>query len=171
MIYSFSNSGFRDPETGVYNQTYFMEIFHREWHRHIREKQSLALLYLCPHLDETVKQPHLLELLIKEVQEAMMRTTDLVARFNLDNFALGLFNIDRRGTQTVIKRIESKINNFNLHYQKNHSAQIDYEIAANVCQPTSEIDIESLFEETNLLCHQLEQQKSSHSAIGQFDLH
>ena len=68
MIYSFRNSGFRDPETGVYNQTYFMEVFNREWHRHIRDNQSLALLYLCPHIHETVKQPHLLELFMKQVQ-------------------------------------------------------------------------------------------------------
>mgnify|MGYP006172806751 CR=1 FL=1 len=82
MIYSFSNSGFRDPETGVYNQTYFMEVFNREWHRHIRDHQSLALLYLCPHIHETISQPQLLELFMKQVQQALMRTTDLLARIN-----------------------------------------------------------------------------------------
>ncbi len=108
MIYSFRNSGFRDPETGVYNQTYFMEVFNREWHRHIREHQSLALLYLCPHIHETVKQPHLLEFFMKEVQEAILRTTDLVARMDNDHFALGLFNINEDGTQIVLERIEKR---------------------------------------------------------------
>ncbi|MCG9696259.1 diguanylate cyclase [Shewanella sp. Isolate11] len=171
MIYSFSNSGYRDPETGVYNQTYFMEIFNREWHRHIRENQSLALLYLCPHIDETLKQPHLLELFIKKVQEGIMRTTDVVARLNLDNFALGLFNIDQSGTQTVIDRIELKLIEFNLEYQKKHPHQIEYEIAACVCRPKADLNIEAIFEDMNDLSHQLEQQRERHYAMHCINLH
>ena len=75
MIYSFSNSGFRDPETGVYNQTYFMEVFNREWHRHMRDRQGLALLYLCPHIHETISQPQLLELFMKEQQVRLVLIT------------------------------------------------------------------------------------------------
>ena len=165
MIYSFSNSGFRDPETGVYNQTYFLEVFNREWHRHIRDNQSLALLYLCPHIHETVKQPHLLELFMKQVQEAIMRTTDLVARLNQDNFALGLFNIDQQGTQTVIERIEQKIIEFNENYQTKYTSRIDYELAAYVCKPERDLNIEILFEDVRSLSLQLEMQKDKHSEI------
>ncbi|ABO24338.1 diguanylate cyclase domain-containing protein [Shewanella loihica] len=165
MIYSFSNSGFRDPETGVYNQTYFMEVFNREWHRHMRERQTLALLYLCPHIHETVKQPHLLELFMKQVQEAILRTTDMVARLNQDNFALGLFNIDREGTEIVIARIEQKIMDFNQDYQRKHSNRIDYELAGCLCQPESDLNIENLFEDVRSLTHTLEGQKEHHTAM------
>ncbi|WP_394204036.1 diguanylate cyclase domain-containing protein [Shewanella waksmanii] len=165
MIYSFRNSGFRDPETGVYNQTYFMEVFNREWHRHIREHQSLALLYLCPHIHETVKQPHLLEFFMKQVQEAILRNTDLVARLNHNNFAFGLFNIDEPGTEVVISRIEQKIAEFNDEYRRKHTSHVDYELAAYVCQPEQDLHIESLFKDVEALTHELEMQKDQHMAL------
>lgn len=165
MIYSFRNSGFRDPETGVYNQTYFMEVFNREWHRHIREHQSLALLYLCPHIHETVKQPQLLEFFIKQVQEAILRTTDLVARLDDSNFALGLFNIDEDGTKVVLERIEEKIKQFNLEYGKQHTSHVDYDLAACICIPERDLNIELLFEEVEKLSHELEHESSKHTEL------
>lgn len=165
MIYSFRNSGFRDPETGVYNQTYFMEVFNREWHRHIREHQSLALLYLCPHIHETVKQPQLLEFFIKQVQEAILRTTDLVARLDDNNFALGLFNIDNDGTKVVLERIEEKIKQFNLEYGKQHTSHVDYDLAACICIPERDLNIELLFEEVEKLSHELEYESSKHTEL------
>ncbi|ACA87344.1 diguanylate cyclase domain-containing protein [Shewanella woodyi] len=165
MIYSFRNSGFRDPETGVYNQTYFMEVFNREWHRHIREHQSLALLYLCPHIHETVKQPHLLEFFMKEVQKAILRTTDLVARMDNDHFALGLFNINEDGTQIVLERIEKKIETFNLEYGKQHTSHVDFELAACVCLPERDLNIELLFQDVEKLSHELELEQSKHTAL------
>lgn len=162
MIYSFRNSGFRDPETGVYNQTYFMEVFNREWHRHIREQESLALLYLCPHIHETVKQPHLLEFFMKQVQEAILRTTDLVARLNNNSFALGLFNIDEEGTQVVLKRIEDKIELFNSEYGKRHTSHVDYELAGYTCSPERDLNIELIFKDVEQLTHELEMEKGRH---------
>ncbi|NRD74606.1 diguanylate cyclase [Shewanella sp. VB17] len=162
MIYSFRNSGFRDPETGVYNQTYFMEVFNREWHRHIRDHQSLALLYLCPHIHETVKEPHLLEFFMKEVQEAILRTTDLVARLNGDSFALGLFNIDEDGTKLVLHRIEEKIEQFNLNYGKQHTSHVDYELAGCLCVPEQDLNIELLFKDVEQLTHELELEQNKH---------
>ncbi|MEC4726008.1 diguanylate cyclase [Shewanella sp. D64] len=162
MIYSFRNSGFRDPETGVYNQTYFMEVFNREWHRHIREHQSLALLYLRPHIHETVKQPHLLEFFMKQVQEAILRTTDLVARLDDSNFVLGLFNIDEDGTTVVLGRIEEKIEQFNLEYGKQHTSHVDYDLAACICIPERDLNIELLFEDVEKLSHELELEQNKH---------
>ncbi len=162
MIYSFRNSGFRDPETGVYNQTYFMEVFNREWHRHIREHQSLSLLYLCPHVHETVKQPHLLELFMKQVQEAILRTSDLVARLDDNKFALGLFNIDEEGTKVVLGRIEKQIEQFNLDYGKQFTSHVDYDLAACICMPERDLNIELLFEDVEKLSHELELESTKH---------
>ncbi len=146
MIYSFSNSGFRDPETGVYNQTYFMEVFNREWHRHMRDHQSLALLYLCPHIHETISQPQLLELFMKQVQQALLRSTDLLARLDNQAFALGIFEIDNSGAQVVIDRLELTIGDFNHNLQKQHHGEIEYELGGCVCTPNREIYLETLFE-------------------------
>ncbi|MCS6129452.1 diguanylate cyclase [Shewanella baltica] len=165
MIYSFRNSGFRDPETGVYNQTYFMEVFNREWHRHMREHQSLALLYLCPHIHETVKQPHLLEFFTKQVQEALLRATDMIARLDHNHFALGLFNIDEVGTEVVLKRIEQQISDFNQDFGKNHKLTIDYKLAACICLPTQENKIESLFSNVSQLSQDLEKSNDQSQAL------
>ncbi|QQX78823.1 diguanylate cyclase [Shewanella sp. KX20019] len=146
MIYSFSNSGFRDPETGVYNQTYFMEVFNREWHRHIRDHQSLALLYLCPHIHGTISQPQLLELFMKQVQDALLRTSDLLARLDNQSFALGIFETDASGTKIVIDRVENRIADFNRIYQKETHAEISYELTGCICYPSSNVYLETLFE-------------------------
>ncbi|MGS0691796.1 GGDEF domain-containing protein [Shewanella sp. 30m-9] len=145
MIYSFSNSGFRDPETGVYNQTYFMEVFNREWHRHMRDRQGLALLYLCPHIHETISQPQLLELFMKQVQQALQRATDLVARLDNQAFALGLFEMDATGANVVIKRLELAIAEFNHNLKSQRHNQIEYELGGCVCQPNKDIYLETLF--------------------------
>ncbi|AZQ09963.1 diguanylate cyclase domain-containing protein [Shewanella khirikhana] len=167
MIYSFRNSGFRDPETGVYNQTYFLEVFNREWHRHIREQQSLALLYLYPHLRETIKHPGILELFTKEIEGALLRATDLLARMSDDCFALGLFNIDTEGTSVVTERIESAIREFVHKYDKDHSVQMEYKLAACVCSPNREQRIEKLFTNTETIAKLLEQDKGKHSVMEQ----
>lgn len=165
MIYSFRNSGFRDPETGVYNQTYFMEVFNREWHRHMREHQSLALLYLCPHIHETVKQPHLLEFFTKQIQEALLRATDMIARLDHNHFALGLFNIDEEGTEVVLERIEQHIQAFNQDFGKNHKLKIDYKLAACICLPTQEQKIETLFTNVSKLSLELEKNLQQSQAL------
>ncbi|ABV87966.1 diguanylate cyclase domain-containing protein [Shewanella pealeana] len=146
MIYSFSNSGFRDPETGVYNQTYFMEVFNREWHRHIRDHKSLALLYLCPHIHETISQPQLLELFMKQVQQALLRSTDLLARLDNQAFALGIFEVDEDGAHVVIDRLEQTINEFNHNLKKQHHGEIAYELGGCICSPNRDLHLETLFE-------------------------
>ncbi|QSX31262.1 diguanylate cyclase domain-containing protein [Shewanella cyperi] len=165
MIYSFRNSGFRDPETGVYNQTYFMEVFHREWHRHLRENQSLALLYLCPNIHESSDQPHLLELFTNEIQNTLKRATDLIARLDKEHFALGLFNIDAEGTAIVAKRIEEQISEFKSKYGKDKSLMHNYKLIACICHPSKEHKIETLFNSTEALCKKIESDPHQHIVL------
>lgn len=142
-----------------------MEAFNREWHRHLREKQSLALLYLCPHIHETIKQPHLLELFTNEVQEALLRATDLMARLDTNHFALGLFNVDEQGTKVVLKRIDEKINHFLEEHGKSHNFTLDYKLAAGICLPSSTHKIEDLFVSVEELAAQLEQAQEHQGLI------
>ncbi|MBT1443167.1 diguanylate cyclase [Shewanella sp. JM162201] len=164
MIYSFRNSGFRDPETGVYNHTYFMEVFNREWHRHIRDKQSLALLYLYPHLQETTKKAGMLELLTKDVEGALLRSTDMMGRLNQECFAMGLFNIDDAGTEVVVERIKAQIAEFLAKYGKDASLRMDYRIAACICLPTKDRKPETLFMNTETMVRLMDS-TSENSAI------
>ncbi|WP_394132851.1 diguanylate cyclase domain-containing protein [Shewanella maritima] len=165
MIYSFRNSSFRDPETGVYNQTYFMEVFNREWHRHLREKQTLALLYLCPHIHETVKQPHLLELFTNQVSEALLRATDLIARLDSNHFALGLFNVDDQGAQVVLDRIDEQLSAFMMKHGNEHQFTMDYKVAAGICLPSEDLQIENLFNNVETLSSELDTARDTHQAL------
>ncbi|MFQ6371812.1 GGDEF domain-containing protein [Shewanella sp. YIC-542] len=152
MIYSFSNSGFRDPETGVYNQTYFMEVFHREWYRHLREQQSLALVYLFPLVPGMVNHPHLLDFFAGRVQSSLLRATDILARINQQCFAIGLFNVDETGTHTVIDRVTSQLQAFSAEYQQHHGVALDYHMAACLCRPSADKKPEEMFKQVESSC-------------------
>ncbi|QSX34929.1 diguanylate cyclase [Shewanella avicenniae] len=153
MIYSFNNSGFRDPETGVYNQTYFMEVFHREWFRHLRDKQTLSLLYIHPLLHENNIEPHLLEFYTSKIQQSLLRATDMLARMNQHIFAVGLFNTDESGTERVIHRINEQLSHFSADYRNAHGVGIESTIVACVCVPDKELKPERLFMTVDELLH------------------
>lgn len=145
MIYAFDQSDIRDPETGIYNYTYFMESFQHEWKRHIRENQGLMLLYLCPNIHETVTQPYLLKSLINHVQSTL-RTSDLFGRLDPHRFAIAIFSVTPAVTQVIINRIEKTIMEFNHEYSQQHSTHVDFTLAACTCKPNNTLHVESLFE-------------------------
>ncbi|MGL5490595.1 MAG: diguanylate cyclase domain-containing protein, partial [Shewanella sp.] len=111
------------------------------------------------------KQPHLLEFFTKQVQEALLRATDLIARLDHNHFALGLFNIDEEGTEVVLKRIGQQIQDFNQEFGKNHKLKIDYKLAACLCLPTQEQKIESMFNNVSKLSQELERSPQQSQAL------
>ncbi|MCH1919312.1 diguanylate cyclase [Shewanella sp. A3A] len=145
MIYSFNNSGFRDPETGVYNQAYFMEVFHREWFRHLRDQQTLVLLYVHPQLCENSSNPSVRESYTQSIQQGLLRNTDMLARLNSNTFAVGLFNTDDAGTKVVVERIREQLNSFSNSYMQQHGIGVDSKIVACICQPQKSLKPEMLF--------------------------
>ncbi|MGI2260100.1 diguanylate cyclase domain-containing protein [Shewanella sp. GXUN23E] len=162
MIYSFRNSAFRDPETGVYNQIYFLEVFHREWHRHLREQEQLTLVFLRPHLHETYRHQGLMESLTADIQACLLRATDIIARLESDLFAIGLFNISDHGTATVVERVEQCMDQFVQNYERDHSFSLGYKIAAVGCNPTRNKSLETLFERVHQLSGELEHNANQH---------
>lgn len=145
MIYSFNNSGFRDPETGVYNQAYFMEVFHREWFRHLRDKQTLVLLYIHPQLYENNPNARVRETYTQSIQQGLLRNSDMLARLNSNTFAVGLFNTDDAGTKVVLERIKQQLSDFSNNYMMQHGIGVDSKIAACICQPHKSLKPEALF--------------------------
>lgn len=151
MIYSFENSAFRDKQTGLYSEAYFMEIFRREWHRMIREHHALSVLVVHPNLD--LKQPQGLEEYVNLahlLDESTKRTTDLVSRFNNTEFIIGLFDLTPDGTTTIIERILEGIKG------TNNGALVQAKQAfiggLNV-YPSQTVDINGVLEEVETLTH------------------
>ncbi len=106
MIYSFHNTSFRDQQTGLYNEAYFMEVFYREWHRVIRENKALSILYIQPKLNlHSSNDIEEFQQLAKLLENSTYRATDLVSRFNHSRFIIGLFDLAPEGALVVIERI------------------------------------------------------------------
>ncbi|MDP5213120.1 diguanylate cyclase [Pseudoalteromonas tunicata] len=143
MIFSFQNASFKDPETGLYNQAYFMEVFVREWHRLIRDQDSLTIMFLNPHvnLKDEQQKTQFIEL-ANIVRNQTLRSTDIVCRFNESFFALGLFGLDNNGTDIIINRIKSALQNKFTGLNMNYGA-------INLA-PDNSFNVENIFEQTAL---------------------
>jgi diguanylate cyclase (GGDEF)-like protein len=115
MIFSFQNASFRDQATGLYNQAYFMEVFNREWHRLIRDKKALSILIVDPHLTKfSPSVTEELQRIAQVLENQTLRSTDITCRFSENVFAMGLFSLDEKGTEVIIKRIVEELNTLEI---------------------------------------------------------
>jgi diguanylate cyclase (GGDEF)-like protein len=164
MIYSFQNASFRDGETGLYNQAYFMEVFNREWHRLMRDKSALSILFLNPHINLSnsiekecfIQIAHLLE-------ELTYRSSDIICRFDDKFFAIGLFDLNKQGTNVIVKRIQKEIEQ-NI---KLRSTAVNITVGATNVLPSTSILIENLFEKTAMTLTEAEHQGTNAYTIHQ----
>jgi diguanylate cyclase (GGDEF)-like protein len=171
MIYSFQNACFRDKETGLYNEAYFMEMFHREWHRMIREHHALSVLVVHPNLD--IMNPRGMEeyvTLAQILEQTTKRTTDLVSRFKDNEFIIGLFDLTPDGTTTIIERILDAIKqspNGSLA-----SAKHAFIGGLNV-YPTQSVDISDVLEEVETITsmESRNRQPEQHYALKLHEVH
>ena len=172
MIYSFENACFRDKDTGLYSEAYFMEIFYREWHRMIREHNALSVLVIDPHID--IKSASGLQSYVNLAQlleSSTKRKTDLVSRFHDSEFIIGLFDLSPDGTTTIIERILETIENQTDGAVP--SAKNTFIGALNV-YPTQHLDISKILSEaeglaTNPAMHQ--QSNQSQYALRTHEVH
>lgn len=145
MIFSFQNASFRDGETGLYNQAYFMEILNREWHRLIRDKSSLSILFLNPHIhiSDDIHKTCFIEI-AHLLQDATYRSSDIICRFDERYFAIGLFDLNEEGTNVIVQRIQSSIEK----QIKLNSVSVNLTVGATNVLPTNDIPIEDIFVKT-----------------------
>jgi len=145
MIFSFQNASFRDGETGLYNQAYFMEILNREWHRLIRDKSSLSLLLLNPHINISDSMDKACFIEIAQLLKASTyRSSDIICRFNDSYFAIGLFDLNEAGTTTIVQRIQDTIET----QIKLKSLSVNLTVGGINVLPSNEILIEDIFKYT-----------------------
>ncbi len=139
MIHSFQQASFRDNETGLYNQAYFLEIINREWHRALRENSPLAIILFEPHLKQD-HQGEFLEL-AELLDQQTYRSSDILSRFDQSHFAMGLFSLDEKGAKVVIKRIQKALS-ANLSQCGTH---FNVSIGAVHVQPNRDYTINDVF--------------------------
>ena len=154
MIFDTFSTSFRDGLSGLYSEAYFAEVFQREWHRMLREQDSLSIIIIHPHLNLEDDSDQLsFKLIADAIELSTKRSTDLACRFHSDEIAIGLFNLDQKGTEVIINRIISTI-----EPQLNELIQnIDLSIGAINVHASNQVDIEQMFERAEALADLAEQ--------------
>ena len=139
MSYSFSNTMFRDKETGLHTRAYFSELLYREWNRMIREQSPLSLFLINPNIDvqDAVGRKQFIAF-AKLVESNVMRSTDLIARFKGYSITVAVFGQDDHGTNTILTRLLTAIKQVN-EKQKIHCKHSF--IAATNLMPSRGTDI------------------------------
>ena len=164
MIFSFQNASFRDAETGLYNQAYFMEVFNHEWHRLIRAKANLSFLLLNPHVNlsnKTEKQNFIK--IASLLKQQTYRSSDIICRFDDNIFAIGLFDLNKQGTDTIVERFQQKIK----ETLKPILPGLNLTIGAINVLPSGAISVEDIFEQTEQMLIESEHQGSNSYSIRQ----
>lgn len=153
MIYTFQHSSFRDHETGLYNQSYFMEVFSREWYRLIREQQGIAIITSRIAPDFT-RDSETNQLFANVILTNLFRASDLASRFDNNEFIIGLFNLDTEGLETVLDRLSQATEATPRLRRKVHFGGV-------YLLPNNQIDLRQLFMESHELAQELERNKES----------
>lgn len=168
MIFSFQNASFRDTETGLYNQAYFMEIFNREWHRLIRDDNSLSVLLFNPHIKLTneVDKSRLIQV-GNILTEQTLRSTDITCRFNKYCFAMGLFGLDSDGTKVILERIQNTL----AEQEKLGLLHCNLSIGAVNVKPELEIQPGTVFEKTISALHCAEESGVNAYQLDTYTIH
>ncbi len=145
MLYSWRKPAFRDTETGVYNHTYFIEAFNREWQKHLSKQQGLALLYLRTNVDETPNMSPVIKNLSCKLKSRLLRNNDLIARHEKGYFTIGVFNVDAYGMKAAIQRVADAVEEVRLDAHHNYNQRFDCKITAGHCRPSNCKQSDGLF--------------------------
>ena len=148
MIFDGLNPSFKDSLSGLYNQDYFTEVFQREWHRMLRESHALSIISVHSHLDiDDPSDQAMFKLISQVVESSIKRSSDLACRFHANQIAIGLFNLDQKGTEKIVKRI---IDSLNLQ-SSTVNEHVNISVGAVNVVPNSQLHIENVFERTDTL--------------------
>lgn len=168
MIFNQMHTSFRDRLTGLYSEDYFAEVFQREWHRMMRERDALSVIIIHPHLNPNRDDDKLAFRLISEaITKSTKRATDLVCRFQENEIAIGVFNLDEEGTETIITRILSDVE----IALANLPMSVDLSIGALNILPSHDINPEEVFRITEKLADEAELKGKNAYTLKYFKLH
>ncbi|MDC2891016.1 GGDEF domain-containing protein [Psychrosphaera algicola] len=168
MIFSRLETSFRDNLSGLYSEAYFAEVFQREWNRMMREKDALTIMIIHTHLNVNQELDRKMFKVVSEhVENSTKRSTDLVCRFHENEIAIGLFNLDENGTETVAKRILTDCVSELVQLGIN----INFSIGALNVLPNNDIELEQLFNLTEDLTFKAESKGPNACELQYYKLH
>ena len=108
-----------DTLTKVASRSYFNEYLYREWKRLQKHQLSLALI-LCKidflQIDYQGKDEYLCHI-ADTMKKSKRRSTDFIARYSDEQFAMILANTQIEEAKEVIKAIQNSIESLNILYE------------------------------------------------------
>lgn len=168
MIFDRFSTSFRDSLSGLYSEAYFAEVFQREWHRMQREQDALSVIIVHPHLNiENLDDQLSFKLIAETIEQCTKRATDIVCRFQSNEIAIGLFNLNEVGTEVIIQRIFDNLDSALSELVGN----VDIAIGALNVLPSNAIEINQIFEKTEELTNIAEKKGKNAYELEYFQIH
>lgn len=168
MIFDRFSTSFRDSLSGLYSEAYFAEVFQREWHRMLREQDALSVIIIHPHLNINDMDDQLsFKLIAETIESSTKRSTDIVCRFQSNEIAIGVFNLDPEGTEVVVQRILEQVEPQLAELVNN----VDLSIGALNVIPASDMEINDVFEKAEQLADIAERKGKNSYQLEYMNLH
>jgi diguanylate cyclase (GGDEF)-like protein len=147
-----------DDLTQVANRRHFDEALFREWQRHKRTGNPLALMMIdldfFKSFNDFYGHPtgdHCLQEVAKAMQERMKRTGDLLARYGGEEFAVIMPNTDLHGAATLATGLQQAVAALNLPHEGSPLFGV-VTLSIGVCakKPSSDTSPQDLIEQADL---------------------
>jgi diguanylate cyclase (GGDEF)-like protein len=138
---------FLDAMTNVANRRKFDEYLNSQW-KELDKKQLPLSLLLCsfdfsPSTNNAVKD-QILQEIATQIKSVVKRSTDLIARYENDKFAVILSRTDSKGAVYVGKLIREKIEAVKLDFQLNHNQSFSLNIGVATIVPSEKVTPKTL---------------------------
>ena len=114
-----------DGLTKILNRRSFDNALAKEWRRHVREQQSLALIFMDidyfkrfnDHYGHQCGDDCLIQV-AQTIAVTLKRSTDLACRYGGEEFVVILPNTDSAGAFTIAERIRTTVLRKEIHHEK-----------------------------------------------------
>jgi diguanylate cyclase (GGDEF)-like protein len=110
-----------DELTGMPNRRFFNDSCDREWRRAIREQKHLAFMMVDIDSFKEINDNYghrvgdrCIAAVAQALNKALLRPTDIAARYGGDEFIVILPDTDMDGVQTIAKRMQRNISDLNI---------------------------------------------------------
>lgn len=134
----------------------------------LREQDALSVIIVHPHLNINDQTDQLsFKLIAESIESATKRATDIACRFQSNEIAIAVFNLDPGGTEVVIKRILEQIEPDLSELIGN----IDLSIGALNVLPSNHIEINDVFEQAEKLAEMAETKGRNNYLLEYMKLH
>ena len=129
----------KDSLTGFSNRYGFDNRLVLEWNRACRDKSTLGIMIFGVEgfigSDDRVKNDNMLKTIAQTLNKSIKRSTDFIARWSDNEFAILLPITDENGTSTVAERVLAEISALNIPGVNEKDGKASVSMGVNIYAP------------------------------------